>query len=273
LRLAGARLAPRAGGVRNASGRSLSEHVAFPPASAYSLARRYRFFSLGEICIANGDNINLVMERCYRWREIETEISQCFCKNGSGQACEEWYCEERDVGLFSVLFRTTQSIVDYVYGSEQENYTCKQFSGSGSCTAWEGDITGLDEVEWTRCECADASDCRAPDAQWKCDEYELPKRLDMSHPFMLWRWLGFLIAELFLLLVVLSGLCLWYSDDSPLSAVGGCCLSSCGGLILFPFLVVTWGLGGFLKLGLPFWIARGLLALGLLGKATYDGFE
>jgi len=161
----------------------------------------------------------------------------------------------------------------FVHGSEQDNYTCKQFSGSGSCTAWEGDITGIEDVEWTRCECTDSSDCRAPDAQWKCDEYELPKRLDMSHYVGDWIW--FLYVELLLILVFLlyGGFGSWFSEASSgdlfESVVMGCCFSSCVGVILLPFLVVSWGLGGFMKLSLPFWILRGLCALGLLGVAAY----
>jgi len=94
----------------------------------------------------------------------------------------------------------------------------------------------------------------------------------MSYPTMLWTWIWFLIVELLMLTVMLCGFCRDPCERFD-TFLFGCCLSSCAGVILFPFLVVTWGLGGFLKLGLPFWILRCVCALGLLGAAARTGWK
>jgi len=226
---------------------------AWPPAVAYNPAMRWRYFSWGDVCIANGDNVALVKVKCNRWREVETEISQCFCKKGSSFACTEWSCEERDVGLFSVLFRTKQPIDQYTVGTEKEEYTCKKFDdGVGSkCVAWEGDISSVEEAEWTRCECADGYSCHGVGAVWKCDEYELPRTRDLFWHENRAKWTPFILIEIAMLVLLCQGFV--GGGDAIGVAV---CMGSCVGVILFPFLLVTLGFYAFLLIGLPFWAIR-----------------
>merc|ERR1711904_280701 len=107
-------------------------------------------------------------------------ISHCLCTEASpdGMVCAKWTCEDRDVGLFSILFRTKKSIRHLVHGTEIENYKCMKF-GDNECLAWEGDIESEEEVEWTRCEC-DGS-CNQEGGTWKCDEFEFPKHRGFNH--------------------------------------------------------------------------------------------
>merc|ERR1712113_334636 len=102
-------------------------------------------------------------------------MGHCKCMRGERKACLFWSCDERDVGLFSILWRTHQDIGEYSTGSEEEEYRCTSLDVDGRCVAWEGDISSREEVEWTRCELA-AGD------SWICDEYELPKTFIWNHP-------------------------------------------------------------------------------------------
>lgn len=134
-------------------------------------------------CIANQDIRTLARAKCDTWREIETEISWCACDNTDPNAehCEQWHCEEKDVGLFSVLFSAEKSYRDLIEGSEIESYKCAPgksitTADGTKCTEWEGRIESLEEVELTRCRgCEDETTPHCD--SWKCDEYEVPRLL------------------------------------------------------------------------------------------------
>lgn len=227
----------------------------WPPINAYSPTQRHQWFSWDDVCIVNGDNVPMARQRCNAWREIETEISHCVCtqEHQRGKACHTWTCEERDVGLFSVLFRTRQDIHERVHGVEKEEYTCNEYNEDDQCIAWTGDIRSLEEVEWSTCECIGTS-CQSTDAQWRCDEYELPVTRDIF--FEEYRGsLGlFFLIEFCCLCAVCRG---GQADDGDGDAVrAAVCLGSCVGLILLPFIVVTFGLYGFLLVSLPWWTCR-----------------
>eukprot|EP00928_Gymnodinium_smaydae_P064149 TRINITY_DN4755_c0_g1_i9.p1 TRINITY_DN4755_c0_g1~~TRINITY_DN4755_c0_g1_i9.p1 ORF type:complete len:649 (-),score=83.46 TRINITY_DN4755_c0_g1_i9:403-2349(-) len=228
--------------------RNLQAEIYFPPESAMNPVARWQYFNWKDVCIANGDNLALVRYKCHQWREIETEISFCNCIKAAldGKSCKQWTCEERDVGLFSVLFRSKDSIKPYVTGTEQEIYTCKRTGPTGNCLSWDGDIESAEEVEWSHCECADDR-CTT----WKCDEYELPKNQGLFHPTNLGRWWYFAGLEMFFLFVLCRGAC---EQEDALPVAMGC--SGVVGCCLLPFLIVTFGLNGFLMLSLPFWVIR-----------------
>ena len=126
--------------------------VSWPPVNAYKPESRHQWFQWDDVCIVNGDNVLMAKQRCNSWREIETEISHCVCtqEHHHGRACQTWTCEERDVGLFSVLFRTTESIDPYVKGAEKEEYTCTSFDRDDRCTSWTGDIVAASMPVWWR---------------------------------------------------------------------------------------------------------------------------
>jgi len=211
------------------------------------------------VCIVNGDNKGLARQKCHRWREIETEISQCNCLEGNKNACVRWECEERDVGLFSILYRTKEDIRPWTEGSETELYECKSQNAAGQCTAWEGDISSREEVEWTRCECQGDSACGTAGAKWLCDEYEYPKTLRWNHPEYKHNWVWFIFAEI-------MGVCIFCrvcGEGAEDAIPVGLCVSCCIGIIIFPFLIVTYGFYSFLVLSLPFWAVRVLFCIGL----------
>eukprot|EP00440_Ansanella_granifera_P018762 gb/GFBE01020382.1/.p1 GENE.gb/GFBE01020382.1/~~gb/GFBE01020382.1/.p1 ORF type:complete len:682 (+),score=120.87 gb/GFBE01020382.1/:1-2046(+) len=244
----------------------------FPPIFAYNPIARYTYFSWDEVCIVNGDNLAMARRKCHQWREIETEISQCECleAHSSGKACAKWSCEERDIGLFSILFRTEQPIDQYTVGVEYESYVCKSYNIDNKCTSWEGDIGSPEEVEWTACKCSGSS-CDAQDARWLCDEWELPKTRDLFYEEYVSRLLGFVFWEVFCCLNILRAV---NKDDGDGSAF--CFLataSSMMGLCLLPFLVVSFGFYGFLCAGLPFWVCRGCMFCMCLAKSVNDVAE
>mmetsp|Transcript_116907 Transcript_116907/g.212709 ORF Transcript_116907/g.212709 Transcript_116907/m.212709 type:complete len:688 (+) Transcript_116907:75-2138(+) len=254
--------------------RQLNAYGGWPPADVYNPGARHIHFRYSGVCIVNGDNKAMARRRCDSWREIETEISQCKCLQGQKKACMRWTCEERDVGLFSVLFRTTQDINSYTEGSETEVYECKELAADETCKAWEGDISSREEVEWSRCECKGAS-CGTLGAVWICDEWELPKTMAWTHPHYGHKWVWFVFAEICSVCIF----CFVLGDDDHTKdalPVGLCC-SCCAGIIIFPFLIVTFGCYAWLAIGLPFWLLRGcccsMMICGPAMKAAGDAIE
>lgn len=252
-----------------AAARELNAYGGWPPSSVYQPTYRHIHYRWSGVCIVNGDNKALARRDCQSWREIETEISQCRCLQGEKKACLRWTCEERDVGLFSVIFRTTQDINPYTEGAEHETYECKSIAADDTCAAWEGEIESREEVEWSRCECRSPS-CGALDSVWICDEWELPKTRRWNHPEYGHRYLWFVFAEFF-------GVCIFCfvlgEDQEDAIPVGLCC-SCCAGIIIFPFLMVTFGAYAWLAIGMPFWLCRGafclFMVIGPLCKAAGD---
>lgn len=235
----------------DASRRLQTSTLDWPPLFAYNPAARHVHFWWGDVCIVNGDNTMIARRTCARWREIETEIQMCRCKteNYNGKSCAEWTCEERDVGLFSVLFRTKQSIDQYTLGVEFESYRCTGYDIDGNCQSWEGDIESLEEVEWSKCFCP-PSGCQSQDAVWLCDEWELPKTRDLFYEGHIGGLIAFIFAECFCS-------CLFFKADEAGDALLVASVASwCGGLILLPFLVLTYGFYGFLFCGGFFWFIR-----------------
>jgi len=226
--------------------------IDWPPLFAYNPAARHVHFWWGNVCIVNGDNTMIARRTCARWREIETEIQMCRCKteNYNGQSCAQWTCEERDVGLFSVLFRTKQSIDQYTLGVEFEVYRCTGYDIDGKCQSWEGDIESLDEVEWSKCFCPPAG-CQSQDAVWLCDEWELPKTRELFYEGHIGGLVAFIFAECFCSCFFAKA-----SDEDGDSLCVAMAASCCGGLILLPFLVLTYGFYGFLFAGGFFWLVR-----------------
>ncbi|CAE7401891.1 unnamed protein product [Symbiodinium pilosum] len=232
--------------------RRLAGTIDWPPLYAYSPAARHLYFRWGDVCIVNGDNVVLAKRYCNYWREIETEIQICECRaeDVDGRSCARWTCEDRDVGLFSVLFRTTQSIDQYTEGVEFESYTCTRTNVDGECVSWQGDISSLEEVEWTSCQAVDASTHRLG-AVWVCDEWELPKTRDLFYESNIGILCTFIFIELFVVC------CLARSVDEDGDALFlTACLSWSIGLCLLPFLVLTLGFYGFLFAGGVFWLGR-----------------
>jgi len=233
--------------------RQLYTGSSWPPTFAYSPVARHVYFWWGDVCIVNGDNAHVAKRQCHQWREIETEIQMCQCREAdvSGKACSRWTCEDRDVGLFSVLFRTQQSIDQYTEGVEFESYKCTRTSIDGHCMAWQGDISSLEEVEWSTCECSDST-CNRLGAVWICDEWELPKTRDLFFEDHIGGLCVFIFLEVAFGVFLLQSCS--DSDGDVLFVVTG--ISWCVGLIMLPFLVLTFGLYGFLFAGSLFWFCR-----------------
>ncbi|CAJ1326862.1 unnamed protein product [Effrenium voratum] len=242
----------RAGLPHDVTARQLQVYT-WPPVYAYSPVARHQFFYWNDVCIVNGDNLVIARRTCPRWREIETEVSSCWCRKESfdAGACAEWLCEERDVGLFSVLFRTKQSIDQWTVGVEFESYQCTGYTINGHCQSWQGQIESVEEVEWSRCTCPPQG-CQNDGAVWLCDEWELPKTRDLFFESHLGGLFGFIFAEIFL--------CCFFgrsAGDDEGDALFAATFCSClGGLCLMPFLILTYGFYGFLFAGLPFWLLR-----------------
>mmetsp|Transcript_54922 Transcript_54922/g.130925 ORF Transcript_54922/g.130925 Transcript_54922/m.130925 type:complete len:610 (-) Transcript_54922:223-2052(-) len=242
----------------------------FPPDGAYLPSSRRHYFEWGGQCIINGDNAVRAYRRCKRWREVETEIQHCNCTEpaSTGKACLRWHCEERDVGLFSILFRTEQPISTWADGVETEEYECKEFNQRGHCVVWEGHIESQEEVEVTRCHCD--GDCHELGAVWRCDEYELPKTLHWNHPkYGYVALILVVIGEIILfpgLAFVGGAMC----QDTLGLGLGIMCSDCCLATIVLPFLVVTVGFWGFMALGVPFWAVR-CLACGAILCCTRKG--
>ncbi|CAJ1399072.1 unnamed protein product [Effrenium voratum] len=242
----------RAGLPHDVTARQLQVYI-WPPVYAYSPVARHQFFYWNDVCIVNGDNLVIARRTCPRWREIETEVSSCWCRKESfdAGACAEWLCEERDVGLFSVLFRTKQSIDQWTVGVEFESYQCTGYTINGHCQSWQGQIESVEEVEWSRCTCPPQG-CQNDGAVWLCDEWELPKTRDLFFESHLGGLFGFIFAEIFL--------CCFFgrsAGDDEGDALFAATFCSClGGLCLMPFLILTYGFYGFLFAGLPFWLLR-----------------
>merc|ERR1719443_2825598 len=79
-------------------------------------------------CIVSRDIVSLEQVKCSEWREIETELSFCRCIKPAAESaayCQEWQCEEKDVGEFSILFSQPRSYEGEVEGMEVETYKCK----------------------------------------------------------------------------------------------------------------------------------------------------
>merc|ERR1740138_1803431 len=100
--------------------------------------------------------------------------------------CEAWRCEEKDTGLFSILFSGLMSYTDagLIDRAEVEEYRClasvETANGHRRCTAWEGEISSWEEVEATRCEACTSSNVSvarqcAEGVDWVCTEYELER--------------------------------------------------------------------------------------------------
>jgi len=232
--------------------RRLAGTVNWPPVFAYSPAARHIYFRWGDVCVVNGDNAMLAKRHCHQWREIETEIQICGCRqeDPSGRHCSRWTCEDRDVGLFSVLFRTTQSIDQYTEGVEFESYSCTRTNVDDQCVEWQGDISSLEEVEWTKCQAVDSTLHRLG-AVWICDEWELPKTRELFHESNI----GIIITFVFFEVALVC--CLVKSCDEDGDALFvTTALSWITGLCLLPFLVITLGFYGFLFAGGIFWVGR-----------------
>lgn len=119
----------------------------------------------------------------------------------------------------------------------------------GNCQSWEGDIESLEEVEWSKCFCP-PSGCQSQDAVWLCDEWELPKTRDLFYEGHIGGLIAFIFAECFCS-------CLFFKADEAGDALLVASVASwCGGLILLPFLVLTYGFYGFLFCGGFFWFIR-----------------
>eukprot|EP00403_Amphidinium_massartii_P026091 CAMPEP_0178405196 /NCGR_PEP_ID=MMETSP0689_2-20121128/18275_1 /TAXON_ID=160604 /ORGANISM="Amphidinium massartii, Strain CS-259" /LENGTH=731 /DNA_ID=CAMNT_0020026205 /DNA_START=76 /DNA_END=2272 /DNA_ORIENTATION=+ len=251
--------------------------VYYPPVAAFSSRARRQVAHYAGECIVNGDN--KVLSRydygCSSWREIETEIQQCECLEGAegGNSCLRWRCEERDVGLFSVLFKTAKPISHLVSGIESEDYACKALDKDGKCVAWEGTIESTEEVEMTRCECD--GDCASVGGTWKCDEYELPKSKIFHHPMYSNNFVWFLVAEIVFMPMLMFWVGMCFAPGKKMQPgkdengrdiqvavltwrswlwMGKC--NATLAFLLLLVLVVTFGLAGFACLSLPFWFVR-----------------
>jgi len=170
----------------------------FAALAALRRAHWTHFTHNGE-CIMPRDVKSVHETPCGTWREVETEIANCGCTEAgpSGRYCHKWKCEEKDVGMFSVLFAEPKSYSSYLSGHEEEFYTCLERKTNGDqerCTKWQGDIIGYEEVEVTQC--LVAPHCAGGWCDdWVCNEYELPrvhdedqwgKRLGFSVLHFLW---------------------------------------------------------------------------------------
>lgn len=141
-------------------------------------------FTYSTHCIVPRDIKSVHETACKIWREIETEIQDCECvkHHSSGYFCQEWRCEEKDVGMFSILFAKSASYRGFLQGIEEENYTCQDSisndAGVSRCTKWKGLIRSFEEVEMTQCvaTCQSTGDMLCD--SWACNEYELPRVLD-----------------------------------------------------------------------------------------------
>mmetsp|Transcript_31249 Transcript_31249/g.57156 ORF Transcript_31249/g.57156 Transcript_31249/m.57156 type:complete len:608 (+) Transcript_31249:97-1920(+) len=227
---------------------------AFPPEAAFRPTYRKHYFEWGSQCIINGDNKVRAYRHCRStgWREVETEIQQCNCTESAstGKACLRWHCEERDVGLFSILFRTQQPISAWTEGVESEDYECKEFDRQGHCQAWEGHIRSQEEVEVTRCECT-GDGCHYPGAVWRCDEYELPRTLHWQHDsYSIWATILLPIICEFGFLACST---LFLEGGGP---AGFCCVDTCLACVAWPFYIVSFGFYAFLAVGGAFWGLR-----------------
>jgi len=152
-------------------------------------------------CVASRDVHSPYEMTCSVWREIETEISFCKCISPDTYKhyCQEWKCEEKDVGQFSILFAEPKFYEDHMEGQESEYYTCTKVltsaDGKRSCGEWLGKIQSWEEVEVAMCRgCTDLSTphCKS----WECNEYEMKsiwpadivwgRRLGMAVLHFLW---------------------------------------------------------------------------------------
>jgi hypothetical protein len=165
-------------GITTLSNLSISESVHELRSKRYG---EYRFRN--SECFVSRDVVSTHETQCDEWREIETELSYCECKEAGPDEdfCTKWSCEEKDVGLFSILFAKPRSYAGLIEGHEVEEYTCEKSitmaNGGHRCNKWKGLIDSYEEVETAVCEMCDdsdgdyGSDC----SSWKCNEYELPR--------------------------------------------------------------------------------------------------
>lgn len=166
--------------------------------------RRAHFhqFSYNGDCIMPRDVRNVHETTCGSWREIETEIAFCECieEHSTGKFCQRWRCEEKDVGMFSILFAEARSYAAHLDGMEEEFYTCLQSASNGDqqrCVRWKGEIASYEEVEMAECATACSGTEELWCDWWACSEYELPRVHDEDQ----WgKRLGFCILHCFWIL-------------------------------------------------------------------------
>lgn len=200
-------------------------------------------------CISSRDIHYPAEIPCGSWREIETELMYCVCHNAPDEEyCKEWSCEDKDVGLFSILFHRPMNYQPYVDGIEHESYQCLEtetnHNGGTSCSHWVGDILGWKEVETTQCRACDGDGgC----SFWKCDEYEAAR----IHPEDQWwlRGLWFMAHMLWMACILMTldvmGVGTCAGDDGPkgdrcLGAVGSLCMLFVSIFLIYSLAFLRW---------------------------------
>jgi len=166
----------------------------------------WKEFNTPHGCIVSRDIHSAQETSCSTWREVETELSYCQCQrpNDSGDYCQDWKCEEQDIGQFAILFAKKISYEDLITGAEEEHYECASATTTemgSKCNKWKGTIKSWEEVEITHCEgCSDAAapHCKA----WACDEYEMVKLKDYETTFG--ARFGFAILHLIWMLPIIT---------------------------------------------------------------------
>ncbi|CAE7229818.1 Ciao3 [Symbiodinium sp. CCMP2592] len=143
-----------------------------------------------------------------------------------------------------------QSIDQYTEGVEFESYSCTRTNVDDQCVEWQGDISSLEEVEWTKCQAVDSTLHRLG-AVWICDEWELPKTRELFHESNIGIVITFVFFEVALVCCLVKS-----CDEDGDALFVTTALSWITGLCLLPFLVITLGFYGFLFAGGIFWVGR-----------------
>lgn len=180
-------------------------------------------------CIVSREITNTAETPCYEWRVIETEVNYCWCDHDQdGEICIHWTCEEKDTGMFSILFAQPREYSEWVDGIERETTMCTEqgtnpSTGRRLCTRWVTDSDSYEEVETANCERQQY--CHQGVAEWDCwycDEYELKRN---HHPDDAPRRFGYFFVHMIWLLpplLFLEAVMFSIAEDGELIPVGIC---------------------------------------------------
>lgn len=219
----------------------------------------YEAFTYTGECIVNNDNKDNTLwfhPFCrYGFRKMETELKDCSCSRAgeSGLHCAKWSCSEKNLGVFSVLFRTEDDIEDLLEGQEHEDFDCTK-TMDGACVAWTGDHKSVKEIEKSGCECREHALGKC--SSWECDEYKMPRHLGFWSTYYWWIRFAFYLPHTLFFIPGLFGIIFSKRHPGRFALITLVLY-----VILLPFLIVTFGYDGFRYVALPFYaLLGGLLA-------------